>query len=228
MKNLLTATIAGVGALTLAGTAAAAPVTDGITAVEVTVDLDGVGIAPAPLGSAEVDGDADGLVLLFPITGGDLDPMTLGGTIEHDGSGLSLSANDTVVSLENFTINTVGQVITALVTIETTTMTDTGTTSSVEQIDGAPIFTFDLSGLTAEEITDTEEPSIVLLLSEFAATALADSLAIPALAGLAGTPFALAGTAPILDTAAPVPLPGAAALFVTGAAVFAARRRKAA
>lgn len=214
MKKTLTAGLIGAG-LMFGGAAHAAPVVDGITTVAVTVDLGSVGVTPGLLGSASVDDDADGLVVNFPITGGDLDPATLGGTIEHVGSGLSLTANGTTVNLTDFTIDTVNSQLTGVVGIE-----------GGASLGRVAIFDFDLTGLTAGEITDTDNPVISLLLTSAAVGALADALAIPALTTLAGAEFGLAATAPALgDVGAEVPLPGAALLFVTGAAAFAARRR---
>lgn len=211
MKKTLTAALAGAGLLM--SPALAAPVTGGITAVEVTVDLVGAGVTPGLIGTATAVSD-DPLTVSFPITGGDLDPATLAGTIEHDGSGLTLAANGTTVELTDFVIDTAGSVLSGVVAV-----------AGGPVVGRVDIFTFDLSGLTAEEITDTDAPSISLLLTELAATTLADTLGIAALAGLAGAEFGLAGTAPDLDVTDPIPLPGAAVLFVTGAAAFAARRR---
>lgn len=212
MKKTLTAGLVGAGML-LAGTANAAPVVDGITTVAVTVDLGA--IEPGLIGSASLDDDAEGLVVNFPITGGDLDPDTLGGAVEHVGSGLSLTANGTTVNLTDFTIDTVNSQLTGVVAID-----------GGASLGRVALFDFDLTGLTAGEITDTDDPAISLLFTSAAAGALADALVIPALADLAGFEFGLAATAPVLgDVGAEVPLPGAALFFATGAAAFAARRR---
>ena len=215
MKKTLAAAALGAG-LMFAGTANAAPVVDGITTVEVTVDLGGVGIAPGLIGSASLqDSDDDALVVGFPITDGDLDADTLAGTIEHEGSGLTLAANGTTVELQDFIIDTTSSTLSGIVSI--------AGGASLGRVD---IFTFDLTGLTAGEITDVENPVISLLLTSAAAGALADALAIPALSGLAGAEFGLAATGPVLgDVGGEIPLPGAAILFATGAAAFAARRR---
>lgn len=214
MRKFLTSGVLGVG-LMFAGAANAAPVVDGITAVQVTVDLGSVGVTPGLLGSASVDEGADALVVNFPITGGDLDPATLAGTIEHVGSGLSLTANGTTVNLTDFTIDTVASQLTGVVSV-----------AGGASLGRVAIFDFDLTGLTAGQITDTGNPVISLLLTSAAVGALADALAIPALTTLAGAEFGLAATAPTFgDVGAEVPLPGAALLFATGAAAFAARRR---
>lgn len=71
--------------------------------------LTSLGLAPGVVGTATL---TDG-VLAFPITGGNVDYYDpeedyrpyVQGMIEHDGSGLSLTAGDTVVELTNFTID---------------------------------------------------------------------------------------------------------------------------
>lgn len=68
-----------------------------------------LGLTPGVVGTATL---TDG-VLAFPITGGNVDYYDpeedyrpyVQGMIEHDGSGLSLTAGDTVVELTNFTID---------------------------------------------------------------------------------------------------------------------------
>ncbi|MGA1838752.1 hypothetical protein VD659_17675 [Herbiconiux sp. 11R-BC] len=82
---------------------------------EVTVDkgfldaLTSLGLTPGTVGTATLTSG----VLAFPITGGNVkyfDPNEayrpyVQGTIEHEGSGLSLTAGSTVVELTNFTID---------------------------------------------------------------------------------------------------------------------------
>jgi hypothetical protein len=70
--------------------------------------LTSLGLTPGVTGTATL---ADGSVS-FPITGGNVKYYTPGtvkpyvqGIINHDGSGLSLTAGSTAVTLENFTIN---------------------------------------------------------------------------------------------------------------------------
>ncbi|TAJ49933.1 MAG: hypothetical protein EPO52_03105 [Herbiconiux sp.] len=71
--------------------------------------LTSLGLTPGVVGTATL---TDG-VLAFPITGGNVDyydPASdyrpyVQGSIEHDGSGLSLTAGSTVVDLTNFTID---------------------------------------------------------------------------------------------------------------------------
>jgi hypothetical protein len=89
---------------------------DSLTGKSTAVKLDGgfvsaltsLGLTPGVTGTATL---ADGSVS-FPITGGNVKYYTPGtvtpyvqGIINHDGSGLSLTAGATAVTLENFTIN---------------------------------------------------------------------------------------------------------------------------
>lgn len=81
---------------------------------EVTVDdsffetLDALGVAPGVLSNAALDGN----VLSFPITGGNVSvfepgtvPSYVVGQIQHENSGLSLTAGDTTVELRNFNVD---------------------------------------------------------------------------------------------------------------------------
>jgi len=84
---------------------------------EVTVDqsfvdaLTSLGLTPGVVGSATFDGGTG--TFAFPITGGNVDyydPASdvrpyVQGEIDHDGSGLSLTAGDTVVELSDFRID---------------------------------------------------------------------------------------------------------------------------
>lgn len=67
-------------------------------------------VAPAPTGSAKFD--AKTLTITFPITGGNVKVYKKGdvtpyvqGEVDHQGSGLSLTAGSTVVTLENFKVD---------------------------------------------------------------------------------------------------------------------------
>lgn len=83
-----------------------------ITGVETTVsltsfnDLIGLGLTPAPLGSATVDTSVTPPDITFPITGGTFDDVTAVALIEHDGSGFSLTSSSAALDLENFLIDT--------------------------------------------------------------------------------------------------------------------------
>jgi hypothetical protein len=72
-------------------------------------DLTALKLTPGVIGTAKLDAGS----LIFPITGGNVTYYKPGGkvepfvqgTIDHNGSGLSLTAGKTVVSLTNFTID---------------------------------------------------------------------------------------------------------------------------
>ena len=78
------------------------------TSVELTSfdALTGLGLSVGGLGTATIDVSGAFPVATFGITGGTLNPNTGFATIEHDGSGLSLSDGTSTVALENFLINT--------------------------------------------------------------------------------------------------------------------------
>ena len=103
------------------------PVIDGFTAVSLTSApvLVGAGLSVAGLGSALISPGSGGIpVAYFPITGGEIDTETFGGTIEHEGSGLALSNSTTTVELENFLINTLSGTLFGDVTVGSTTLLD--------------------------------------------------------------------------------------------------------
>jgi hypothetical protein len=92
----------------------------------VTLDqgfLDGItklGVTPGTLGTATLTG----AVLSFPITGGHVKYYTPGtvtpyvqGEIDHDGSGISLTAGGHVVNLENFVVDPGKSMLTGKVTV---------------------------------------------------------------------------------------------------------------
>ncbi|WP_323793372.1 hypothetical protein [Nocardioides sp.] len=81
---------------------------------EITVDqsffdtLDALGVTPGVLSNAGLDGN----VLSFPITGGNVSvfepgsvPNYVVGQIQHENSGLSLTAGDITVELRNFNVD---------------------------------------------------------------------------------------------------------------------------
>lgn len=79
----------------LAGTLA------GNTTINFSDDLVALGLTIAPVGSASVEGQA----ATFPITGGDFDPSTVLGTIEHVGSGVDITDGPNVFRLNNLILN---------------------------------------------------------------------------------------------------------------------------
>jgi PEP-CTERM motif len=77
--------------------------------------LSGLGVTVAPLGTATIESTMPFPTSVFPITGGSIGAG--GALIQHDGSGLELSAGGVSVDLQNFLIDTAGGVIDGLVTI---------------------------------------------------------------------------------------------------------------
>ena len=104
---------------------------DSLTGTQTAVTLDpsflegitGLGLTPATLGGATLDGTTG--VIAFPITGGNVEYYDPNGSVQpyvtglinHDGSGLSLSAGDTTVKLENFEVDPDESVLYAKVTV---------------------------------------------------------------------------------------------------------------
>lgn len=117
-----------------AGATSSEPVAaiDSLTGVQTAVTLDpsflegitGLGLTPANLGSATLDADTG--VIAFPITGGNVDYYDpngevqpyVQGLINHDGSGLSLSAGDTTVLLEDFEVDPDESLLYGTVTVD--------------------------------------------------------------------------------------------------------------
>jgi hypothetical protein len=180
--------------------AAAAPITGGSTIVAPTLDLSPFDVAL--LGSA-----TDGVT--FPVTGGDLD-ASLAGRIEHEGSGVQLSAGGASLALENFIIDTTNGTVFGDVT------------ANGERIaDDAALFSFALDGLSAAQITDLTNPMLALNLTGVATGAI-DTVFGVSLA--TGTQFGLAATAPEFGS---VPAPGGLALILIAFGGLVARRRRA-
>jgi len=177
----------------------AAPITGGSTVVAPTLDLSPFDVAL--LGSATAG-------INFPVTGGQLDE-SLGGTIEHEGSGVQLSAGGSSLALENFII-------------DTTKGTVFGDVSANGRriADDAALFSFSLAGLNAAQITDLANPAIALNLTGTAVGAI-DTVFGVHLA--AGTEFGLAATAPEFGQ---VSAPGGLALVLMGLGGMLARRRR--
>ena len=185
-------------------TAAAAPVIGGATVVNVTANLDGLGLSGAPLNGAFIN--ANGF-FEFPVTGGALNGLA--GTIEHDNSGVSLTSGATVLELENFVIDTVNQQILGDVTLNSVFVAN------------APLFSFDLAALASTDaLFDLANPTLELLFTATAADVLLDNFGAD---GLEGAVFGLAATAPTA-----VPVPAAFVLFAAGAGAigWAGRRRR--
>lgn len=139
----------------------------GDTQVTVTADLAGLGLTGGPVGTATVEVVGGLPVLTFPITGGTLfdDGNAL---IEHDGSGVSLTAGAVTATVGDFLIDTASANVTGVVN---------GSGPSVE------LFTFGTIGASGIELLISDDLGGALA-SVFGAT------------GLSGAQFGFATTAP--------------------------------
>ena len=152
---------------------ASIPALDGVD-TQVTLDagfveaLTTLGLTPGVLGGATL---TDG-VLAFPITGGNVDYYDpaedyrpyVQGEIDHEGSGISLTAGDTVVELTDFVI-------------DPGTSRLTGTVTANGELVGEDVFIFNLDGSTLNPLTEDADGNAVLegttvLISEDAAPLL--------------------------------------------------------
>ena len=153
-------------------------------------------LQPVGIGSIE----AVGPTAVFPITGGTIDDVTGELLVEHDGSGLTLSAGTTSLLLLNFLIDTENtQILGDAVTIAP----DTNDDLQAAALNDIPLFTLD---------------GLDLLLTSTAAGAIDSLFGVPGLTG-----FEI-GTAS-LDVAT---VPGAVWLFGSALSVLFARKRLAA
>ncbi|MET0989295.1 MAG: hypothetical protein ABWY54_01480 [Glaciihabitans sp.] len=137
---------------------ASIPALDGVD-TQVTLDagfveaLTTLGLTPGVIGGATL---TDG-VLAFPITGGNVDYYDpsesyrpyVQGEIDHEGSGISLTAGDTVVELTDFVIDP-----------GTSELTGTVTANGTEV--GQDIFIFNLDGSTLNPLEEDAEGNAVL------------------------------------------------------------------
>lgn len=173
------------------------PIIDGFTSVTLTsaTALGGLGLTVGTLGSAIFSPGSDGTpIVYFPITGGQIDTSNFAGTIEHAGSGLSLSAGGTTLNLTNFVI-------------DTTTLTLAGDANAgALSASGVSLFNIGLSGQASAPYT--------LSLTAAAAGALTTLFGAP---DLTGTQIGLASTLPVT---APVPEPATVASMLAGLALL--------
>lgn len=188
-----------------ASMANAAALNGGTTVVQPTINLGGAGLEAAPFGSTTIGTDGQGdTIFQFGISGGDLDGLA--GTIEHDGVGVDLSNQTDTLSLRNFVINTVDQVISGDVFVNGAPVTNAG------------IFNFDVATLgSTDELFDLSDPMLSLTISDAAGGVINDVLGV---SGLGGAQFGLAATQPQV-----VPLPGALLLFGSAIAGLFARKK---
>lgn len=189
-----------------AGTAQAQalPIVGGFTSVRLDAapTLTSAGVSVGVLGSALFSPGSNGIPLVyFPITGGAIDTATFAGSIQHDGSGLSLTRAGTTVNLGNFVIDTVGNQLSGRVTIGATTL------------ENVSLFNIGLTNSPAAPFS--------LSLTGTAAGALTSALGLPELTGVQ------VGSASTLPITAAVPEPSTYAAMIGGLGVLGlvARRR---
>jgi len=162
-----------------------------VTEVEVTADLAGFGLTPAPFGSAT----ASGAIFSFPVTGATLDAV-FSAVLEHEGSGLALTAGASSAFVGNFLIDTGAR----------TVFGDGAVLGGAGFLD-APLFTFG---------DGTALPGIELLISGTLAGALSSVFGAP---DLTGATFGYARP----ELATVVPIPAAGLLLLTGVGALGAR-----
>lgn len=136
--------------------------------------LMGLGVTPATVGDATMMDTS----IMFPITGGELeyweDEMKWEGSIEHMGSGLSLTAGDTMVELTDFKIDPAEGKIWGMVS------------ANGEMMEDVELFDIDTSTMMAMSMGENGEWIMeggTIYLSEDAATMLNDTFGTDALMG---------------------------------------------
>jgi hypothetical protein len=174
--------------------AASLPIIGNFTEVEVTADLAGLGLTVAAFGSAT----ANGAVFTFPVTGGSLDSLTGNALVEHDGSGVALTAGAFSAFVGNFLIDT-----------GLATVFGDGAVLGGAGFSGAPLFTFG---------TGDALPGVELLISPALAGALSAVFGAP---DLTGATFGYAR-----PDLAVVPVPAAGVLLLSALGALGALRRR--
>jgi hypothetical protein len=177
--------------------AQALPVVGGVTAVTLTSapTLTAAGLSVGTLGSAQFSpGSAGTPLVYFPVTGGSLNTASFAGSIEHAGSGLSLSSGGTTLNLSNFVIDTVGLTLTGQAAVGSTAL------------GAVPLFNLSFG-------SDPVSP-FNLALTSAAAGALTTLFGVPDLTGLA------IGTANTIPITSAVPEPATYAAMLAGLALI--------
>ncbi len=188
--------------------AQALPIVGGVTSVTLTAapTLASVGLSVAPLGSALVSPGSTGIpIAYFPVTGGAIDTVSFAGSVQHAGSGLSLSSASATVSLTNFVIDTTTSLLSGNVAVG-------GSALGV-----VPLFSIGSSGVATSPFS--------LALTAAAAGALSTVFGIPNLTG------AVLGTANTIPITSAVPEPATVASMLAGLTLMGglmSRRRAAA
>ena len=153
---------------------------DSLGGVDTQVTLDAgfvealgtLGLTPGVTGNATLSDEG---VLAFPITGGNVDYYDpeedyrpyVQGEIDHEGSGITLTAGDKVVGLSDFVI-------------DPGTSRLTGTVTLNDELVGEDVFIFNLDGSTLNPLAEGENGEAILegttvLVSEDAAALLNDT-----------------------------------------------------
>ncbi len=190
-------------AVGFAATAQAAPITGGTTQVTLTIasTLASLGASVSPLGTATVS-DTNPPVATFPITGGST--SSTGDMIQHNGSGLEISASPTVIDTQNYLIDTANAVIDAAVSENGTSVGTIG------------LFTLGSSGLT----------NVPLTLTSGAVTALNAAFGLSGADALTtSTPIGTLTSSPTVGAVA-APEPATAAVVGVGLLALAVARRR--
>lgn len=179
------------------------PIVGGTTSVSLVSapTLSAAGLSVGGLGSAQLSPGSDGIPLAyFPVTGGTLNTATFAGTIQHAGSGLSLSTAAATVNLSNFVIDTGAGLLSGNVAVG-------GTALGV-----VPLFSLGSSGIATAPFS--------LSLTSAAAGALSSVFGIPNLTG------ALIGNANTIPITAAVPEPATYLSLAAGLGLLALTLRR--
>jgi hypothetical protein len=208
MSHLAAATATTLCLAAASAGAQSLPIVGGFTSVALVSapTLSAAGLSVSGLGSALISPGSGGIpVAYFPVTGGTLNTASFAGSIQHTGSGLSLSSSTATLNLTNFVIDTVGGILSGQAAVV-----------GGSNLGSVPLFTLGSSGNPAAPFS--------LSLTATAAGALSSVFGIPNLTG------ALIGNANTLPITAAVPEPSTALSMLAGLGLIGASlfRRRAA